>query len=92
MALLRRSAGLTQEQFAERTGYSVDFIGLVERGINSPAVERLEGLADVLGVEVMDLFDFKAITSGLAPQEKVLGRRLRPERKKSKSSAKKRNL
>ena len=58
IALLRKKARLTQEELAERTSYSVDFIGLVERGINSPTVERLQDIADVLGVDVKDLFVF----------------------------------
>jgi transcriptional regulator with XRE-family HTH domain len=56
IAILRRRAGLTQEQFAERTGYSVDFIGLIERGVNAPTLERLEDIATVLRVSVRDLF------------------------------------
>jgi transcriptional regulator with XRE-family HTH domain len=56
IAHLRRDACLTQEQLAEKTGYSVDFIGLVERGINAPTVERLQDVADALGVEVWQLF------------------------------------
>jgi len=56
IAHFRRQAGLTQEQLAEKTSYSVDFIGLVERGINAPTVARLQDIADVLGVEVWQLF------------------------------------
>jgi transcriptional regulator with XRE-family HTH domain len=56
IAHFRRQAGLTQEQLAEKTGYSVDFIGLVERGVNAPTVERLQDIADALGVEVWELF------------------------------------
>jgi transcriptional regulator with XRE-family HTH domain len=47
---------MTQEQLAEQTGYSVDFIGLVERGVNAPSVERLQDIADALRVEVWQLF------------------------------------
>lgn len=56
IAYFRRRAGLTQEELAEKTGYSVDFIGLVERGINAPTVARLEDVADAVGVEVWELF------------------------------------
>lgn len=56
IAHFRRLAGLTQEELAERTGYSVDFIGLVERGINAPTVARLADVARALGVEVWQLF------------------------------------
>lgn len=56
---LRRQAGLTQEQLAEATELSVDFISLVERGINAPSFDNLEKLAKALGVSVQELFDFK---------------------------------
>jgi len=47
---------MTQEQLAEKTAYSVDFIGLVERGVNAPTVERLQDIAEALGVQVWELF------------------------------------
>jgi transcriptional regulator with XRE-family HTH domain len=56
LAYFRLQAGLTQEQLAEKTDYSVDFIGLVERGINAPTIARLQDLATTLGVEVWQLF------------------------------------
>ncbi len=56
IALLRHKAGLTQEALAERTGYSVDFIGLVERGINAPTLARLDDIANVLGVKLWHFF------------------------------------
>ena len=56
---LRRPAGLTQEQLAEATEISVDFISLVERGINAPSFDNLEKLARALGVSYQELFDFK---------------------------------
>ena len=39
-------------------GCSVDFISLVERGVNAPTVARLERYARVLKVAVRDLFTF----------------------------------
>jgi transcriptional regulator with XRE-family HTH domain len=56
---LRRQAGLTQEQLAGATGISVDFISLVERGINAPSFDNLEKLAKALGVPYRELFDFE---------------------------------
>lgn len=50
---------MTQEQFAEAVGISVDFLSLIERGINAPSFETLECIARVLKVRVADLFDFK---------------------------------
>jgi len=58
IAFLRKKAGLTQEEFAENTRYSVEFIGLIERGINAPSVAGLERIAKALEVGIKDLFDF----------------------------------
>jgi transcriptional regulator with XRE-family HTH domain len=55
---LRRQAGLTQEQLAEATNISVDFLSLVERGVNAPSFENLEKLSKALGISVRELFDF----------------------------------
>jgi transcriptional regulator with XRE-family HTH domain len=60
IAQLRKRSGLTQEQFAERCDYSVEFVSLVERGINAPSVEGLARIAKVLKLEVRDLFEFEA--------------------------------
>lgn len=58
IAELRRARELTQEQLAEGVGCSVEFISLVERGVNAPSVGGLETFAKVLKVEVRDLFTF----------------------------------
>jgi transcriptional regulator with XRE-family HTH domain len=55
---LRKTRKLTQEQLAESIGVSVDFISNVERGINGPSFDTLEKLAAVLGVAVVELFQF----------------------------------
>jgi transcriptional regulator with XRE-family HTH domain len=58
IATLRRNKKLTQEKLAEKSGYSVEFISLVERGINAPSVEGCERIAKALQVSLKDLFDF----------------------------------
>lgn len=58
IALLRQKVGLTQAQLAEKVGYSIEFVSLVERGINSPSVEGCGRIAKTLNVSVKDLFDF----------------------------------
>ena len=58
IADLRRKRQLTQVQFAKALGCSVEFISLVERGVNAPSVARLEDFAKALKVEVVDLFRF----------------------------------
>ena len=57
---LRKSQKLNQAQLAKSVGCSVEFISLVERGVNAPTVARLERFAKVLKVEVKDLFDFRS--------------------------------
>jgi transcriptional regulator with XRE-family HTH domain len=56
IAHFRLKADLTQEELAEKTDYSVDFIGLVERGVNAPTVARLKDIAEAIGVEIWQLF------------------------------------
>ena len=40
-------------------GCSVEFISLVERGVNAPSVAGLEKFAKALKVEVKELFNFE---------------------------------
>ena len=55
---LRRQADLTQEQLAAIADISVDFLSLVERGINAPSFENIDKLANALGVPIRELFSF----------------------------------
>lgn len=59
IAALRKARKLTQEQMAEALGCSVEFISLVERGVNAPSVAGLEKFAKLLKVEVKELFTFE---------------------------------
>jgi transcriptional regulator with XRE-family HTH domain len=59
---LRKRRGMTQEQLAEAADISVDFLSLMERGVNAPSFATLERLADALGVPVKELFDFSEMT------------------------------
>jgi len=59
IAVLRKKKGFSQEELAENSGYSVEFISLVERGVNAPSVAGLAKVAKALSVEVRDLFDFR---------------------------------
>jgi transcriptional regulator with XRE-family HTH domain len=59
---LRKEKGLTQESLAEKTDYSVDFIGLIERGVNAPSVDGLERIAKALNVSLKRLFEFDSRT------------------------------
>lgn len=64
IAILRKRSGFTQEQFAEATGYSVEFISLIERGVNSPTVAGIELISQVLKVEPKSLFTFESEEGG----------------------------
>jgi transcriptional regulator with XRE-family HTH domain len=58
IADLRKTQHLTQVELAKAVGCSVEFISLVERGVNAPSVARLEDFAKALKVGVVDLFSF----------------------------------
>jgi len=55
---IRLERKMSQERFAEFVGVSVDFLSLIERGINAPSFETIERLAKRLRVPVNVLFDF----------------------------------
>jgi transcriptional regulator with XRE-family HTH domain len=59
IADLRRARKLTQEQLAEALDCSVEFVSLVERGVNAPSVANLEKFAKILKVQVKELFNFE---------------------------------
>jgi transcriptional regulator with XRE-family HTH domain len=44
---------------AELSGYSVEFISLIERGINAPTIDGLENIAQILNCKVEILFQEK---------------------------------
>ena len=56
---LRKQKNFTQEQLAEATRVSVEFLSNIERGINAPSFETLEKLAEALKVQFSEMFDFQ---------------------------------
>jgi transcriptional regulator with XRE-family HTH domain len=50
---------LARDQFAELVGISVDFLSLIERGINAPSFEVLERMGGRLHLPARELFDFR---------------------------------
>ena len=56
--MLRKAAGLTQNQLAEAADMSVNFIGYVERGQRAPSIQTLERIAQALNVAPKALFEF----------------------------------
>lgn len=55
---IRLARKMSQEQFAEILGISVDFLSLIERGINVPSFDNLETFSLRLGIPVLEFFDF----------------------------------
>jgi len=52
---LRERNGLTQEQFAELSGFSQQYISSLERGRRNPTIITIYELSVALGVSHMDL-------------------------------------
>jgi transcriptional regulator with XRE-family HTH domain len=51
----RESAGLSQEELAERTGVSRNYIGMVERGETNPTLRVIQNLAKSLATSMTSL-------------------------------------
>ena len=51
----RQAKGLTQEQFAEQSGFSQQYISSLENGRRNPTIVTIYELAKALGVSHMDL-------------------------------------
>ncbi len=61
---LRKARGRSLKDIAAATGLSVGFISQVERGLSSPSVKVLAGLADALDVSIGDLIAGETETVG----------------------------
>ena len=56
---LRELRNMTQEKLAEKSGYSLDYIGKIEVNINHPGLKVLMKIAEALEVELSEIFKFK---------------------------------
>jgi len=52
---MRLSSGLSQEQLAEAAGLHRNYVGLIERGVNSPSLSAIVSLAAALGISAAEL-------------------------------------
>lgn len=57
VARWRNRRGLTVEQLAQRSGVPTTVLLAIEEGQHDPAIDLLDGLASVLKVRLIDLFD-----------------------------------
>ena len=58
LCALRKAKSLTQEELAEASDYSVEFISFMERGQHGPSLEGIERLATALKLKESNLFEF----------------------------------
>ena len=52
---IRLRRGLTQEQFAEQSGFSQQYLSTLERGRRNPSIVTIYELASALGVSHLEL-------------------------------------
>lgn len=55
---LRKRAGLSQDQLAEKVGIESKYLSRIEVGKRHPSLDALERIADSLQVEMKELFDY----------------------------------
>ena len=68
LRMIRLARKLSQEQFAELLGISVDFLSLIERGINAPSFENLDAFSAQLKIPISVLFDFESTLDPSLPK------------------------
>jgi len=51
----RQAKGLTQEQFADKSGYSQQYLSDLERGLRNPTIVTIYELADALDISHVEL-------------------------------------
>ncbi len=71
----RKRLGLTQDQFSEKTGLSVNYISTVERGGSFPRYEKLITIINGLEVSADAIF-CDVINSSVEYKENEISRRL----------------
>lgn len=72
LVALRKAAGLSQNQLADRVGVTQSNISFWEQWDKPPRGEVLPKLAEVLGVSMDELLNFKAPRPKAGPKGKVL--------------------
>ena len=74
---LRKENGFTQEQFAEVSGFTQQYVSDLERGRRNPTIISLFHLASALGTSPVELLqaDEQALAEGLTARAKKLPKR-----------------
>lgn len=60
-AKIRKDRGWTQEQLAEKSGLSQQYISGLENGLRNPTIVTVYELASALGVSHLDLLAFERV-------------------------------
>jgi transcriptional regulator with XRE-family HTH domain len=68
---LRKRAGLSQDQLAEKVGIESKYLSRIEVGKRQPSLETLENIADGLQVQMKELFDFAHLSNEAASPEGI---------------------
>lgn len=68
---LRKQAGLSQDQLAEKVGIESKYLSRIEVGKRQPSLETLGNIADCLQVEMKELFDFFHLDSETVSQRGI---------------------
>jgi len=53
--VLRKKRGLTQEDLAEKTGLSQNFIARLETGTKNPSIDTIEIIANAIGCDIEEI-------------------------------------
>jgi transcriptional regulator with XRE-family HTH domain len=56
---LREMQGITQQQLGDKAAISYKYLGAIERGEENPSLKIIQKIANGLGVEMRDMFEFE---------------------------------
>ena len=65
----RKALGITQEQLAEKIGIDTISLSKIETGRNYPTAENITKLANILGIDIYELF----VNNNIMTNEELLG-------------------
>lgn len=60
---IRQKAGLTQEAVAREAAINTNTLAKIERGVQTPSLQKIEAIAKALSVEEQAFFDFKKLAT-----------------------------
>ena len=59
LKIIRRAKGLSQKELAEKTGLTIRIISYYENEATSPPIDKIEIIANALGITIADLLNDK---------------------------------